>query len=676
MGELRAMADKEINIKIVTEADTSEVEDLKNELNDLSTEADNASESMEKLADSTDQVDGENIRQTSEDSQELSDNTENANESVENLVGSLGLIESTAMMDLANNIGQIGSDAENMAQGMNSAAISVGQLATNTGVAEPQMISLINNISNATFPQEEAMAYVNTLNQMGVSADQLGNSATNMDRINDATGIGYQRTMQLTQGLQAVGISADNLPASFNAIAFAQSNVNGGAGTLSQVLKTQASTINEYGLNVDQLVIIMQRLSEQGVQGRKMGSELSKVLKENNGDISAVEQALGLQSGALSNASDVTGQYAGQLQTLADEEAEHKTFIDQLGAAWEDFSLQLSPVLSPLMDVGGLIGQFGQWAMQANGILQLGKSLGILGGAEEALIPIQYAEGTAGWFSIGWIALAIALGIALGYALIWLYENNEQFRQAVDALAQAIQWFVETAFQRLQDLFNYIQQLGQWILQSVGITTDGVHSTIVGILAFIATMPISLGIVFANAIAKTLGFGDNFVQNMWNAAKNAVTAFADGIKDLSDKLKGELDAMMKQAEDFALNIPHPIAMAAKAIKTIWTDETEEKSPGYMHRKFTEELAAMEEAPLQYSTGLSRNIGNMANSMIKTYEGNGTLLTGAGGGAAVAGGDMNITFEGCTFDKQERVQEILDTLNDYFNFDNATAGRTN
>ena len=71
--------------------------------------------------------------------------------------------------------------------------------------------------------------------------------------------------MQLTQGLQAVGVSADNLPSSFNAIAYAQANVNGGADTLSQVLKRQAATINEYGLNVDQLVIIMQKLSGQGV---------------------------------------------------------------------------------------------------------------------------------------------------------------------------------------------------------------------------------------------------------------------------------------------------------------------------------------------------------------------------------------------------------------------------
>ena len=69
------------------------------------------------------------------------------------------------------------------------------------------------------------MAYVQALNQMGVAANQLGESATNMDKINDATGIGYQKVMQLTMGLRAVGVEANNLPSAFNAIAYAQSNV-------------------------------------------------------------------------------------------------------------------------------------------------------------------------------------------------------------------------------------------------------------------------------------------------------------------------------------------------------------------------------------------------------------------------------------------------------------------
>ena len=220
------------------------------------------SSSMDEMADGADQAEQE-ILETDDAVNELSND--------------LSIIDTSMLLQLGEQVGQVGDKAEGMAQEMNAAAISVGQLATNVGMAEPQMVAMINNISNATFPQEEALAYANALNQMGVSADKLGDSATNMDRINDATGIGYEKVMQLSQGLQSVGISADNLPASFNAIAYAQANVNGGADTLTTVLKRQAATINEYGLNVDQLVIIMQKLSERGVQGMKMGSDLSKV---------------------------------------------------------------------------------------------------------------------------------------------------------------------------------------------------------------------------------------------------------------------------------------------------------------------------------------------------------------------------------------------------------------
>ena len=77
-----------------------------------------------------------------------------------------------------------------MAQEMNEAAISVGQLATQTGIAEPEMVNLINTISNATFPNDEAMMYVKSLDQIGVASSNLGQSATDLDRINDAFGLG------------------------------------------------------------------------------------------------------------------------------------------------------------------------------------------------------------------------------------------------------------------------------------------------------------------------------------------------------------------------------------------------------------------------------------------------------------------------------------------------------
>ena len=154
---------EEVIIKIATDADLSDAETLEDLIEKIRNEASDIPLDFDETP---------------------------AEEDVDGLTEKLDALSTVAVGQV---LSQYGSEAENMAQQMNNAAISVGQLSTNVGVAEPQMVSLINHISNATFPQEEAMAYVGALNQMGVSANQLGDSATNMDRINDATGIGYQK---------------------------------------------------------------------------------------------------------------------------------------------------------------------------------------------------------------------------------------------------------------------------------------------------------------------------------------------------------------------------------------------------------------------------------------------------------------------------------------------------
>ena len=547
----------------------------------LSEATDRASELQSQL----DAVNSTGVDGAKESVDGLNDSLQQTGESAESVSNSMGLIDSAVMMDMANQVGSLGASAEGMAQEMNTASISVGQLATNTGIAEPQLVSMINNISNATFPQNEAIAYANALNQMGVSADKLGDSATNMDKINDATGIGYQKVMQLTQGLQAVGVSADQLPSSFNAIAYAQANVNGGADTLTTVLKRQASTINEYGLNTDQLVVIMQKLSQQGVQGMKMGSELSKVLKENNGDISAIEQSLGLQAGTLSNATSLTGQYEGQLQSLADEEAQHKTLIDQLNAGWEDMQLMLSPVLSPLASFMGIIGQVGQTAMAINSIKTLADTIGLVG----KVSPILSAVGGA--FSSLWgiiianpIILIVVAIIALIMALIWAYNNVDWFREMVDNAWASIQGFagwisgafmgaiqglgdafnnagqtLQDAFtgavtfvqETLQGLYDYIMTLGGLLPEGVNVTGNQIVDSIIAVMLFIATLPMQLQIIFINMIASTLGFGDNFVQTMMSTALNSVMGFIQWISQLPSRVGAFLSSVVGRASSFA-----------------------------------------------------------------------------------------------------------------------------
>lgn len=619
------MADKEINIKVTTEVDMSQLQELKEIIGELEGSAEElteqldeidpnidttsvdelgdsleeSSESADELNDSLNEVDGSGLDDASSSADELANSLNDAASSADEVNNSLGAMEAVSYMGMAEGIGQYADGAENLAQEMNNAAISVGQLATNAGMAEGDMIALINHISNMTFPQEEAMAYVNALNQMGVSADKLGDSATNMDRINDATHIGYNNVIQLTQGLRAVGIEADNLPAAFNAIAFAQSNVTGGAATLSQVLKTQAATINEYGLNVDQLVLIMQKLSEQGVQGRKMGSELSKVLKENNGDLSAIEKQLNMTSGSLSNASAATAQYEGQLQSLANEEMDHKTFLDALNAAWEDFSLSLSPVISPLMSVVGLIGQFGQFALAINSIVTLAQTFGILTTATETATVAQMGLNLA--FLTNPVFLVIAAITILIVILGYLYFNNEQVRAAVDGLGQALWNLGGTIYNALagaldwlrgawENTVNFFKEYGELFLEIMFVVMTGGVGAIFLLLANINGAPNKLGQILQNMINKVISFATGFITNIWNAGVNAVTRFINAIKRAPGQLVDELRKMINQALDFASKLPQILWEAgANAVKGFLSG-LGRHSPGTMQTEMVNELS--------------------------------------------------------------------------------------
>lgn len=577
------MTDKKIDIDINFNVENGDLEVASESLQSLTDSANELNTAMDDIStENIENINGDGLENASESAEELSESLDQASQSSDNLSESMGILEGGMLLSVGEQLSSMGTGAEGMAQQMNTASINVGQLATNVGMAEPQMVSLINNISNATFPQSEAMAYVGALQQMGVSADKLGDSATNMDRINDATGMGYAKVMELTQGLRSVGVEADNLPSSFNAISFAQANVNGGAETLSQVFKRQASTINEYGLSVDQTVLIMQKLSEQGVQGMKMGSELSKVLKDNNGDISAVEKALGMQSGALANANQVTGQYQGQLQQLADEEAEHKTLQDQMGAMWDDISLSLSGVLSPMGSMVGLMGQIGSVGMSVMGIRQLASGIGglttainIMRNAESLSAGIKTVLATA--FGIetvaeegNAIAKTSAIGPTMGLAIaenslllpllllvgailavvgvLWyLYNTNETVRNAIDGFVNSLRGVLDWIMQIGSIIMEALNQawitIQNWFNSLTNLTPQKVTEILLGIVT--ALNPLA-GLI-AGQLSKVLPVfitqATSWLTNTVAKANAIVTGVYNALVTMPDKITSALSGV-------------------------------------------------------------------------------------------------------------------------------------
>ena len=297
------MATNELNIRINTEADKTPITDLSSAVQELQANADSASASMselssgvdeigtasdstsasldstatsaDELSSSTSSIDGSGLDSAGASADALGESLDNAQTESDELNQSLGVIEGASLLGAAEQISGIASEAEGLSQEMNTASITVGQLATQTGIAEPQLRSMISYISNATFPQEDAMMYVKSLDQIGVSSGNLAQSAADLDTINDAFGMGAGRVNSLGQELSVLGVDMNNVSSAFNALAYANSNTVGGMDNYYNFLRKYDAQFKELGFNVDQASVIIAGATQKFGGGRAALSGLS-----------------------------------------------------------------------------------------------------------------------------------------------------------------------------------------------------------------------------------------------------------------------------------------------------------------------------------------------------------------------------------------------------------------
>ena len=483
--------------------------------NDLQTSLEEANAEVERLEQELADIELGNIEgdfeavsaqlvQAQQEADALEQEFNEADQAAQQMGDDLGIINSSMLLQLSEQVGALGDSAEGMAQEMNTAAISVGQLATQTGIAEPEMISLINTISNATFPNDEAMMYVKSLDQIGVSSENLGQSATDLDKINDAFGLGATTVNSLGQELSVLGVDMNDVSSSFNALAYANSNTVGGMENYYNFLRKFDAEFNQLGYDVDQSSIIIAAATQKFGGGKAAFSGLSEALKECDGDTRKLEESLGIQAGTLDHASEVTGEYEGQLQQLADEEAEHKTLLDQVGAAWEDLSLTLGSVLAPLLGVVGAIGGLGSFGLQVRGLKELATTFT---GLKSAMMEYEAIQKLA---SIATAAYGTIVALVTGE--IGLAEAATMAWNAVLAMNPVV-WVIAALVALVAIIYEVGKAFGWW--NDVGGMLDAIWSGIQRLWdAFINHPDVQAAI---QVISDALSVLWSWITQAWNA---------------------------------------------------------------------------------------------------------------------------------------------------------------
>ena len=563
------MADGEVEIKVTFNADTGELEGLEDYIRSIRDEAEGTGDALNSMA----------------------------------------------MMQAGQALEQYGTAAESAAQNLNTANIGIEQLATTAGQSTDQVRSMIQSITNETFNYEEATAFSTALTQMGTNFENLGAQATNLDKLNDSFHLGTQGTIQLANEMNVLGVSADNMESSFNALAYANSNTIGGMSQFKTMMQRFNVDMRDSGLNIDQAAVAISAATHKFGGGRAAMTNFSNALKTANGDLSILEQELGLQPGALSNASAATGQYAGTLDELAQAEMNNKTIGERLSALWTDIESQNHAVAGSAYEIVSGFGMIAGAGMQLNGLIQL---INTLRAATVAETIANYASTAAHYISAGATqALSVAQGIlnavmsmnpiflvvialvALAAALIWAYQNVDWFREMVN------------------NAFATLQRFGQFLVSNISSAVSQFASTVQGIpKALEECLNWASDIVMSNPL----------VQKLQWLGDQAVKAFS--ILGLGQGSPGKIVGAMENE----LN---------------WTQEAIEKH----------DLA-----------NTTKTLGaDMASGFNPSLGVNGSTVSGASGN--------NITINIESVDSQERINQIVQAVEDALKFDNLKAGRT-
>ena len=368
---------------------------------------------------------------------------------------------------------------------------------------------------------------------------------------------------------------------------------------------------------------------------------------------------------------------------------------------------KLGALKTALMDVGGAAKNAALWVFDlGKKTLEAGynalKSAALWAIEKAALVAQKIA--TAASAAAQWllnaamnanpVMLVVTAILILIGVLAYLYFNNEQVRTAIDGLGQSLiglgQWVYNGAIYWLQqlqntlmNLWNYITTLGGLLPSSVQMTGNQIIDSILSVLAFIATLPIQLGIIFINIIAKALGFGDNFAQNLIQGAINAVTGFINQIRQLPGMIQSEFARIESIVSNFITSLPQRVWDLGASIVGALKGALGIGSPGHMFYMFEGELERLDKLPGDMAHTITRNVSTLGEGIVDSFNPliafddtlNGSVSSSVSSRGSNAPNVINLNIEVGTVDNDDRVREIVDAVRRELSWNNKTAGRT-
>lgn len=701
------MAEKEITIKINTDADTSQIQDLKTAIEELQTSSENANNSLSNIGAD---IDPTTIDEVSTSTDDLSTNAENASNSTTDLGDTVNSLDSSSIGNLSDEMSNYRDNTEdandsttNLMDGLASAGLAAGLSGTFMGIA-----------NSAGAYGDSMMRATNAAQGAGISADQLKNS---MNMLSEATGrSGSQlresfilatargitnldsfNQMMIGAGAQATqfGVDIDTMANKFSNMAM-RSNLS--ARQLAGTGITMEELASVMGVSVDE---VSDKWKTLDINTRASILGMAASMNEGKGANEDFKNSWAGLNAQLDIAKGKLLRVIGDaiLPTLipAIEVATH--ILDGLASGFQALPTPIKGVLGGIATFA--IG-FTSVGLALNSVFKLVK---FAVGPFKLLAQSSRIAAAAQWLlniamSANPIMLVVIAIVALIAILAYLYFNNEQVRESINNLGQSLlglgQWIyngvigaLETVKNALIGFIQYIIGFGVNLLVNIGLTITNIINRIIGFLVWWYTLPSKIAITFINIIARALGFGHNFVQRITSAGSRAVNNFLSYIRQLPGKLAGELNNMLSLVGRWASTLPQKFWEAGVNAVKNFLNALGIHSPGTMQRMLLWEVSEMgNQVPVKASKLLT-NINRLGKDIVDEF-GNPRLdysindklgnvsLTGVYDNNAYGGfgnQTINLNLEIGSVDNEKRVQEIVDVIRKELSWDNKTAGRT-
>lgn len=437
----------------------------------------------------------------------------------------------------------------------------MGRAAVGTEMTSQEMTNLATNVSNATFPIEDASATMDALARQGVeSRDRMAELSTEFDTLADAVGTDAATAAEDgARAMRAFGNDLDDISEKQDVFTYVTRNTTLGFEQFTGSIERMAPELQEMGMSMEDTAATIAALEEQGISGRQAIREIRQATNAAEGDQEAFRQELGLSEDQVQAHTEAMSNADGITQEYADAANESLSPMDEMRNRFNELKLQAGEVLQPLGAMAPVMQTAGI-AMMTFSTINWSQVVPSLQAVYGSLIPI-----------LGPLA---ALGLAAG-ALYVAWDNNflgikdttDQVLQTIrpwlqllrDDFGQTVQHWVNVGSDALAFIEGLWSDHRDTVMMVVGPFLSALQLIFEQVMDYIITV-IRAGLAvlrgdFEGAADMIIGYFERSVGRFRDAGRALIEAFVDGIEAAAGGVGDAVEGAVDEARSYLPSSP-------------------------------------------------------------------------------------------------------------------------